>query len=282
MLLKLKFWIAFFARYLMSLTKKIWYKIIPGAVKSEDPAYWLNSISIRPFPVGDDPEFEYSSNQIPLPSPLLRKTVSRPDLGGFYFIGESWALAVTRLLAESDENQPLLLDIGCGVGKTARFLALDSRIQYVGFDIFKPAIEWCRLAFGEAIGPRMRFEHFDGKNKFYNPDGVVKPIDYEFPVEDGSVDVAFASSLFTHLYEEDMRAYLEQTARKLKPKGMALFSIHPLPDTAEQNITGTEQCIFMKPDFFVSEARKFGLHHTGQNQSICGQLSITFTLEQSS
>ena len=101
-------------------------------------------------------------------------------------------------------------------------------------------------------------------------------MEYEFPVEDGSVDVAFAASLFTHLHEPDMRAYLAQTAKKLKPTGRAVLSIHGLPKDADEDISGTEQCILIKPDYFAALGEEYGLRHTGERQSICGQLAMTF------
>lgn len=248
-----------------------------GQTKASEGAPWLELLNDGTFPVGNDPSFNYARQQIPLPNEMLRQTVSRRDFGGFYFIGESWALAVSRLLARVDRDRYRVLDMGCGVGKTARFLALDSRIHYIGFDIFKPAIEWCRTAFRVPVGDRFRFVHFDGISKFYNPTGTIRPSDYEFPVEDGSIDVAFAASLFTHLLEEDMRAYLRQCAAKLAPDGFALLSIKEAPHDAPDAMTGTEQSIRLKRDFFVSAAAESGLRLEDAGYVIGGQRALVFS-----
>jgi hypothetical protein len=108
---------------------------------------------------------------------------------------------------------------------------MNKRLRYVGFDIFLPAIQWCCQAFNPVAKERFRFEHFDGRSEFYNHSGRMAIESYEFPVADGSVDLAIAASLFTHLREEDCSAYMNQTEKKLSPNGMALFSIKELPTT---------------------------------------------------
>ena len=76
----------------------------------------------------NDREFKTNDRTIPIPNEMLRQTVSRKDIAGFYFIGESWAMAISDVLEIKEHrhelpNEPLILDIGCGVGKLARFLA---------------------------------------------------------------------------------------------------------------------------------------------------------------
>jgi len=237
-------------------------------------APWLSMLEKGTFPMGHDEAFNYVRGQIPIPNHTLRQTVSRPDLAGFYFIGESWALVITQLLRDMPGPTYNVLDVGCGIGKTARFLALDSRIHYVGFDIFKPAIKWATDAFTPALGDRFKFVHFDGVSKFYNPGGTIPPTEYTFPVEDGTVDLAFAASLFTHLFEDDMRAYLRQTARVLSPHGLALYSIKEVGPEAGAGLSGTEQSIKMTRDFFVSAARDEGLELHDEGRDICGQRAV--------
>jgi SAM-dependent methyltransferase len=48
--------------------------------------------------------------------------------------------------------------------------------------------------------------------------------DYAFPVEGASTDFAFATSVFTHMRAEEVRHYLAEIARVLKPAGRAFLT----------------------------------------------------------
>lgn len=113
-----------------------------------------------------------------------------------------------------------VLDIGCGIGRMASGLTryLDEAAgRYVGFDPVAEGVEWCQKAYAEY--PGFSFQWADIYNELYNSKGRIRAADYVFPCEDGAVDLVVATSVFTHLYESDIRAYLLQTARVLKPQG---------------------------------------------------------------
>ena len=123
-----------------------------------------------------------------------------------------------------------VLDIGCGIGRMAAGLAcyLDPLTgRYHGFDPVPKGIAWCNQAF--AAYPHFRFEQADVFNEHYWPQGRVLATDYHFPLPDWSVDFAIATSVFTHLYYEEVEAYLKEAARVLKPEGV-LFSTFLLFD----------------------------------------------------
>ncbi|APX11233.1 hypothetical protein [Tateyamaria omphalii] len=63
-------------------------------------------------------------------------------------------MVVSQLLQGLPGSRFNVLDVGWRVGKTARFLTLDPRINYIGFDIFKPAIDWANDAFSPVVGKR--------------------------------------------------------------------------------------------------------------------------------
>ena len=121
-----------------------------------------------------------------------------------------------------------VLDIGCGNGRVAEQLAplLRERGGYVGFDISKGAIQACRRRF--AAQPHMRFEHLDVWNGEYNATGRVAELDTVFPAADRSIDLAFATSVFTHMRMPAVRRYLAESARVLKPGGRLAFTVFAL------------------------------------------------------
>jgi len=179
-----------------------------------------------------------------------------------------------------------VLDIGCGAGKMARFFALNPKLQYTGFDVYRPAIDWCRKAFSPICGKRFRFEHFNGYSAMYNPGGSVATSEYCFPVADNSIDLALGASIFTHLTEVDMRHYLAETARALKPAGVALVTIHTLdelaqffPDVAEpgdKRVLGNEQVMLIDPQYFIEMAEEHGLEILKSPGRLCGQELLVF------
>jgi SAM-dependent methyltransferase len=124
-----------------------------------------------------------------------------------------------------------VLDMGCGVGRIAVPLAgyLEESSTYAGFDIEPNAIEWCR----ENIAPlhsKFSFAHADLYNKRYNPDGEMQPSEYSFPYPDNSFDFALATSLFTHLLPDDLKHYLAEAARVLRPGGTLFATFYLIND----------------------------------------------------
>lgn len=121
-----------------------------------------------------------------------------------------------------------VLDIGCGNGRVAEQLApfLRDGGGYVGFDISRHGVGACRRRFARA--PHLRFEHLDVWNGEYNAQGRVAELDTVFPAADGSIDLAFATSVFTHMRMAGVRRYLAESARVLRPGGRLAFTAFAL------------------------------------------------------
>ncbi|MBN2243022.1 MAG: class I SAM-dependent methyltransferase [Acidobacteria bacterium] len=206
---------------------------------------------------------------LPLPCDELIRSTGPTTLEMFLIGAEAQFQLVSRFLPQN----PSVLDIGCGCGRIARFLTSIHGIRYVGFDVLPYSIQWCRTAFDPLFGECMRFEHFDGFSKAYNPRGTVKPGGYRFPVEDRSVDLAFAFSVFTHLLEQDARHYLDETKRCLKKSGRALFSIHNTPAQG-CDFSGDEHRIDIATSYFIGMASDAGLELVEDLGDICGQHTL--------
>ena len=114
-----------------------------------------------------------------------------------------------------------VLDIGCGVGRLALPLTafLDpARGRYAGFDVAAGAIRWCQREIAGRL-PGFSFHAVDLRHPLYNPSGAIDPLSFVFPVEEGSIDLAAAISVFTHLTPDVMVHYLRQVRRCLAPDG---------------------------------------------------------------
>jgi SAM-dependent methyltransferase len=201
-----------------------------------------------------DPAWPPQPYALPIPNAVLREASSVAGMDIFFAIGEAWAHMVSHFLPEN----PMVLDLGCGCGRLARFLYINPGVRYLGVDIFLPAIEWCRKAFTPLVGDRFRFEHFDGYSAVYNPTGKVKPSEYTLPCTDRSVDMTVCASLFTHLLLPDCKHYLAEIHRVLKPESRAIISLHTQPVQGTR-FSGDEVRIDVEPAYFIELANDAGL-----------------------
>lgn len=146
--------------------------------------------------------------------------------GDFQAIG---AMLLRNLQDHADlRPQDRVLDIGCGNGRVAAQLSpiLGGHGSYIGFDISRRGIQACRRLFA---GQRhMAFQHLDVWNGEYNATGKVAEIDAVFPAPVASIDLAFATSVFTHMKMAPVKRYLAETARVLRPGGRLAFTAFAL------------------------------------------------------
>jgi SAM-dependent methyltransferase len=127
-----------------------------------------------------------------------------------------------------------VLDVGCGGGRMAAALGyyLASSSSYVGFDIHKGSIEWCREVLAKRW-PNFRFDHFDIGNSHYNPQGALTGQSFAFPYGDASFSFVIATSVFTHLPRHEVKHYLHETARVLRPDGRFFATAYLMTPAAE-------------------------------------------------
>lgn len=210
------------------------------------------------------------AHTIPFPTSLMMGSSGTHLLETYLVVGSAWAQVVGHYLPERAQ----VLDIGCGCAKVARFLAVDPRVAgYVGFDPIAVCIDWNRRFVAPRARGAFRFEHADLHSAEYNPQGVLAAREYRFPVADGSIDIAIASSLFTHLLEADAVHYLQESARALRPGGKLILSLHNEPP-AGQRYAGDEARIDVEIDYFLELSRAADLHLHENLGSLCGQEAL--------
>ena len=105
------------------------------------------------------------------------------------------------------EGARRIVDWGCGSARVSRHLAPQLRPgqELIGFDIDGPAVDWSN----RHVGPHFR------------TCGLNPPL----ALDSGSVDIAFAYSVFTHLADSDFQAWLAEMRRILAPGGHVMFTV---------------------------------------------------------
>jgi SAM-dependent methyltransferase len=126
-----------------------------------------------------------------------------------------------------------VLDIGCGLGRKTLALPgfLSRKARYVGVDIVREGIDWCNQHIA-ARHPNFIFLLLNVYNARYNRGASIHASEYQFPFTDKSFDLVTAWSVFTHMRPNDVRNYLSETSRMLKPGGRCVFSFYIMTDQA--------------------------------------------------
>jgi pimeloyl-ACP methyl ester carboxylesterase/SAM-dependent methyltransferase len=132
-----------------------------------------------------------------------------------------------------------VLDVGCGLGRTARALTevLSPAGRYDGIDVVRDVVRWCQQNLTRA-DPRLRFHHAAVESGLYSPGAGVDAREYRFPFSDASFDFVVAESLFTHLAAAEARHYLSEIGRVLRPGGIACVSAFLLDAVSRAAIEG--------------------------------------------
>lgn len=131
---------------------------------------------------------------------------------------------LVQLLQEHAQLSPScdVLDIGCGCGRIAVFLAkIFEDGSYTGMEIDEISLRSC-MSNSVFSGKNFRFDLMDLYNGVYNPQGKQSDANYVFPYPDESFDIIFLFSVFTHMLPAGVSNYIKETSRMLKPGGRYL------------------------------------------------------------
>jgi SAM-dependent methyltransferase len=133
-----------------------------------------------------------------------------------------------------------VLDVGSGYGRLAiGLMGSGFTGRYLGFDILARHVTWCSENL-TTYQRRYRFRHLDVRNDRYNPSGAIDAADARFPARDRSRDTVVLFSVFTHLYEADIRRYLAEIRRVLVPGGRAITTWFVFTDARLAQVTSAE------------------------------------------
>ncbi len=150
-----------------------------------------------------------------------------------------------------------LLDLGCGPGRLP--IGIISKIgeirAYRGVDVSETPIAWCKKHI-EKQYPTFQFKRTDVKNERYNPRGSDVAA---LPFPDASFDIIYLYSVFSHMKTPDIKAYLSEFKRLLKPTGkvfLTAFVEEDVPEMEEnpknykQEWKGELHCVRFEKKFF--------------------------------
>ena len=114
--------------------------------------------------------------------------------------------------------------------------------KYVGIDLHSGMVEWCQR---NLLATGFRFEHHDVFNPGLNPDRTL-PWVAPLPVDDASVSLVEAWSVFTHLIEGQVEYYLDEIDRALAPDGLLYATFFLFDKTSFPFMQENQNALYVK------------------------------------
>jgi SAM-dependent methyltransferase len=152
--------------------------------------------------------FRPANPQVETPVPNMMRVARTENFRCFTLMGHTQYRHLCALIDTYAPRARDVLDWGCGALRIGRFFADDPRFKFTGADVDRVNIDWCR-------------QTFPGRGSF----ALIAPCE-KTPFPDGSFDVIYGISIFTHLNRESERFWLAELRRLLKPGGLAVMTIH--------------------------------------------------------
>ena len=184
------------------------------------------------MPEQNSPSVE--TDLIPPPTEMLHDGASSPEQ--FVQLGAGFC---QYFLIQRARLQPsaAFLDLGCGNGAVARALTtyLSPSGRYEGLDIRAATVAWLQKHYARYAN--FRFLHADIYNKNYNPAGRIPGREYSLPCADTSFDMVLLKSVFTHMVPDDVRCYMSEISRVLKPGGCSVITFFLLNNESRRVVS---------------------------------------------
>ena len=238
--------------------KEIYHRLLPDSVR---------------YPIGRarratlDSWVRWRTPGAPLPPRhMLRSVQMTPWIWEYLDVGRATARTIRSALEDagikdsgsrasesnSESNRaPLVLDFGCGLGRTLRFLT-GTGWHLEGCDVDRHSIEWAGRAF---------------------PEQSIRANEPEppLPYPDHRFDGLYAVTVFTHFDRHQQSQSAAEIARVVKPSGLALITTmgpHALGGFVQVNTTKNQETLQRDGFFFdpkQADAAEFnarGAFHT--------------------
>ena len=166
----------------------------------------------------------------PLPPVELRSIVADNDPNiflytGWYDLGEFMRLYQKHV--GSPTVRLSILDFGCGCGRMTRYLDMMREWRAFRSEINEKHVAWCQANL---------------RNVDTRLNGIRPPL----PFDDGSMDLVYSLSLFTHLPEHLASEWLNDLARVLKPGALLITTTHGFPALNIIKDSAVHQQMFMR------------------------------------
>lgn len=202
---------------------------------------------------------------LPLPPPEMRRLVGVTE--PFFFDNPGRKYVFPEIPPHLYSS---VFDFGSGCGRQARQLMQQKTppSRYLGIDINREMVEWCRENLTPA-NPAFQFEHHDVYSPSLGPTNS-RRLTAPFPAGDGEFTMVNAHSVFTHIFQHQTEFYLREIARVLTADGIArttwfFFSRRAFPwlenwqNTLFVNTEDPTNAVVYDLDWFRGAVREAGL-----------------------
>jgi SAM-dependent methyltransferase len=168
----------------------------------------------------------------PVPSRRLRARTGAPGIREFLSGGRRAAEELAASVGGAFGGVESVLDLGCGSARVLPHVAeMITGARCAGCDVDAAAIAWAA----------QHYPRFD-----WALSGPEPPL----PFADGSFELVYSISVFSHLGEPSQDRWLQEIARVLVPGGRALLSVHGC-HAFEQFRSGEASTVWCPPDAFA-------------------------------
>jgi SAM-dependent methyltransferase len=161
----------------------------------------------------------------------------------FFEGGERGAGWIGEMVARAGADMGAMgaiLDFGCGCGRVIRHWQGLERPQICGCDYNPLLAGWC--------ADHLSFADF-----------AVNRLEPPLPYEDGSFDLVYSVSIFTHLDEQLQRPWIEEIARVTRPGGLVLVTVTG-PELATELLRPADLERFERGELVVKRSELAGMN----------------------
>lgn len=166
-----------------------------------------------------------------------------------------------------------VFDMGCGCGRVAIHIGEYLKEgSYIGMDNYLSLIRWCKMNI-EPHYTNLQFHYINIYSGQYNPQGSLQASSLALPIPDDYFTLVFTSSLFTHMFLEDVEGYMKEFSRILsrgsqfystffllkndgthnRTNGESIFEDHKVPERRVSHPEDKVLTILMRNGFAISQ-----------------------------